>query len=89
MTQGLKVTDVSFFSKYCHYVVKESEDQDTSPSKFRPNQSMPCGDSDLTIFGRQNYGPNFAYTSALAVRKFWSAFYPFTVDGPHVHTSAF
>jgi len=47
---------------------------------------MRCGDSDFTIFqydynrqlGPQNYGPHFTHTSALTVRKFWSAFYPLT-----------
>ena len=48
-------------------------------------------------FGPQNYGPHFTHTSALAVRKFWSALYPFTVRTsagshftrrPHWHTHA-
>ena len=30
-------------------------------------------------FSPQNYGPHFTHTSALSVRKFWSAFYPLTV----------
>jgi len=44
---------------------------------------MPCGESDFTIIGLQNYGPHFTNMSALMVRKFRSVFYRWRSARPH------